>query len=108
VYTKRNNELFADIRSTLVKTYYEFDYLTDKEQIQSFKKLWKTKGIGEYSTINAVEKYVKRMMELDAKPEDFDNENNNIINLNNGYYDLDKKIPHSPDILQKAGSFRRN
>jgi putative DNA primase/helicase len=38
------------------------------------------------------------MLELQAQPTDFDNEDLNIINLNNGYYDLDKQElkPHNP------------
>jgi P4 family phage/plasmid primase-like protien len=96
-----DNALFEDLRKTLAKTYYEFDYLTDREQLSSFKKLWKTKGIGEHSTIVAVEKYVKRMLALEAKVEDFDSEDDNVLNLNNGYYDLDRQelIAHSPDKL---------
>jgi P4 family phage/plasmid primase-like protien len=102
VYDKEcDNELFADLRKTLTLIYYEFEYLLGKEQIQTFKKLWLTKGIGEFTTINAVEKYLRRMLELQAQLTDFDNEDQNILNINNGYYDLDKQElkPHNPDKL---------
>jgi P4 family phage/plasmid primase-like protien len=96
-----DNHLFHDIEQTLVLTWYEFNYLTDKEQIKSFKQLWKTRGIGEYSTIIAIERYIRKMFELEADAKDFDNENDNIINMNNGYFDLDKIEfkPHTPSKL---------
>jgi P4 family phage/plasmid primase-like protien len=97
----KDNDLFEDLRITLAKTYYEFDYLTDKDQINSFKKLWRTRDVGEPNTIFSVEKYAKRMVALEAAAEEFDNENNNVINLNNGIYDLDKQelLPHNPSEL---------
>ena len=87
---KQEDELFEDIQQTLFMTYYEFDYLTDKEQIKSFKKLWIDRGVGEFNTVSKVEEYIKRMKDLNIDINEFDNENDNIINLANGYFDLDK------------------
>lgn len=86
----KQDELFNDIQKTVLATVYEWDYLTDPMLQESFKKLWIKKGVGEYKTISQVEEYVKRLYELNISIEEFDKETNNIINLKNGYFDLDK------------------
>ncbi len=98
---KQEDSLFADIQQTILMTYYEYDYLIDEELKKSFKKLWIDRGVGEYKTVTNVEEYVKRSQELNVDINEFDNENNNILNLANGYYDLDKGklIKHSKDKL---------
>ena len=98
---KQEDNLFADIQQTILMTYYKYDYLIDEELKKSFKKLWIDRGVGEYKTVSNVEDYVKRSQELNVDINEFDNENNNIINLANGYYDLDKDelVEHSKDKL---------
>ncbi len=98
---KQEDNLFADIQQTILMTYYEYDYLADEELKKSFKKLWIDRGVGEYKTVTNVEEYVKRSQELNVDINEFDNENNNILNLANGYYDLDKDklIEHNKNKL---------
>ena len=47
--------MFSDVQQTLFMTYYEFDYLIDKDLMKSFKKLWIDRRVGEFSTIDKVE-----------------------------------------------------
>lgn len=97
----QEDEMFSDIQQTLFMTYYEFDYLVDKDLMKSFKKLWIDRGVGEFSTIDRVEQYLNRCKDLTVDIREFDNENDNVINLANGYYDLDEGVLHKHDDEKK-------
>jgi phage/plasmid-associated DNA primase len=99
---ERDGEFADDISKTLQLTWYEFNYLTNSEKTKNFQKLYKKSCLGEPNTISGVEKRIKkRLLYINTKPTDFDNEEYNVINFNNGFYDLDRQtlFPHSPHHL---------
>ncbi len=97
----QEDEMFSDIQQTLFMSYYEFDYLIDKDLLKSFKKLWIDRGVGEFGTVDRVEQYLNRCKDLTVDIREFDNENDNVINLANGYYDLDEGVLHKHDDEKK-------
>ena len=93
----KEREVYTDIERTLALTYFEYDYLLNETLKKDFLKLWKYKGVGENKTIKSVYDYINSKPNLNVDIDKFDNENDNIINVANGYIDLEngKLNPHT-------------
>lgn len=97
----KSEELFDDILQTIKMTYYEFGYILDEEQKRSYMNLWYNDKTGNFKIVSEVEAFLKKSVKLKMDASKFDNENNNVINVNNGSFDMVKQelLPHCPQNL---------